>query len=57
VVVRTKPRPPRALTDALGGTITYRPNIGGWSEVSCAESIQWCPGKTSAAAQTDKQAF
>ena len=38
-------------------TITYRPNIGPWTEVICAENIQWSPGKNSAAPQADKPDF
>jgi hypothetical protein len=38
-------------------TITYRPNIGPWTEVICAENIQWSPGKNSAVPQADKPDF
>jgi hypothetical protein len=38
-------------------TITYRPNVGPWSEVICAENIQWSPGKNSAVPQADKPDF
>ena len=38
-------------------TITYRPNIGPWTEVICAENIQWYPGKNSAVPQADKPDF
>jgi hypothetical protein len=38
-------------------TITYRPNLDRWSEVICAENIQWYPGKNSAVPQADKPDF
>jgi hypothetical protein len=38
-------------------TITYRPNIGPWSEVICAENLQWFSGKDSAVPQADKPDF
>ena len=38
-------------------TITYRPNIGPWTEVICAENIQWFPGKNAAVPQADKPDF
>jgi hypothetical protein len=38
-------------------TITYRPNVGGWSEVACAENIQWYPGKNAAVPRADKPDF
>ena len=38
-------------------TITYRPNIGPWSEVICAENIQWYSGKDSAVPQADRPDF
>ena len=38
-------------------TITYRPNLGPWSEVICAENIHWYPGKNSAVPQADKPDF
>jgi hypothetical protein len=38
-------------------TITYRPNIGPWSEVICAENIQWSPGKNAAVPQANKPDF
>jgi hypothetical protein len=38
-------------------TITYRPNVGPWSEVICAENIHWYPGKNSAVPQADKPDF
>jgi hypothetical protein len=38
-------------------TITYRPNIGPWSEVICAENIQWSPGMKAAVPQADKPDF
>jgi hypothetical protein len=39
------------------GTITYRPNIGPWTEVICAENLQWYSGKDSAVPQADKPDF
>src|SRR5229473_1762136 len=38
-------------------TITYRPNLGPWTEVICAENIQWYSGKNSAVPQADKEDF
>lgn len=38
-------------------TITYRPNIGPWTEVICAENLQWYSGKDSAVPQADKPDF
>ena len=38
-------------------TITYRPNVGHWSEVICAENIHWYPGQNSAVPQADKPDF
>jgi hypothetical protein len=38
-------------------TITYRPNIGPWTEVICAENIQWYSGTNSAVPQADKPDF
>jgi hypothetical protein len=38
-------------------TITYRPNIGPWSEVICAENTLWSPGKNAAVPQADKPDF
>jgi len=38
-------------------TITYRPNRAQWSEVVCAENIQWYSGKNSAVPQADKPDF
>jgi hypothetical protein len=38
-------------------TITYRANLGPWSEVVCAENTQWYPGKYSAVPQADKPDF
>lgn len=39
------------------GTITYRPNIGPWDEVVCADNIQWYSGKDMAVPQTEKPDF
>ena len=38
-------------------TITYRPNLGPWSEVICAENIQWYSGKNAAVPVADKPDF
>jgi hypothetical protein len=38
-------------------TITYRPNLGPWSEVICAENLQWYSGKNAAVPQQDKPDF
>jgi hypothetical protein len=46
-----------AFTTPWTGTITYRPNLGPWSEVVCAENIQWYSGKNSAVPQADKPDF
>jgi len=45
------------FTKPWTATITYRPNLGPWSEVICAENIQWYPGKNSAVPQSDKPDF
>ncbi len=39
------------------GTITYRPNIGDWSEVICAENLQWFSGQDSAVPEANKPDF
>jgi len=38
-------------------TITYRPNLGPWSEVICTENIQWSPGKSAAVPTADTPDF
>jgi len=38
-------------------TITYRPNLGPWTEVICAENLQWYSGKDSEVPQADKPDF
>jgi hypothetical protein len=38
-------------------TITYRPNIGPWTEVICAENLQWYSGQDSTVPQADKSDF
>jgi hypothetical protein len=38
-------------------TITYRPNLGPWTEVICAENLQWYSGKNSEVPQADKPDF
>ena len=38
-------------------TITYRPNLGPWSEVICTENLQWYSGQNSAVPQADKEDF
>jgi hypothetical protein len=45
------------FTMPWSATITYRPNLGQWSEVICAENIQWYPGKNSAVPRADKSDF
>ena len=45
------------LTMPWTATITYRPNLGPWSEVICAENLQWYPGKNSEVPQADKPDF
>ena len=39
------------------GTITYRPNLGPWAEVICAENTQWFSGKNAAVPHADKPDF
>ena len=41
------------FTTPWTATITYRPNRAQWSEVVCAENIQWYSGKNSAVPHTD----
>jgi hypothetical protein len=38
-------------------TIMYRPNLGPWTEMICAENIQRYSGKNSAVPQADKSDF
>jgi hypothetical protein len=38
-------------------TITYRPNLGPWAEVICAENIQWYSGKNAAVPTANKPDF
>jgi hypothetical protein len=45
------------FTMPWSATITYRPNLDQWSEVICAENIQWYPGKSSAVPRADKPDF
>ncbi len=45
------------FTTPWTATITYRPNIGPWTEVICAENIQWYSGTNSAVPQADKPDF
>ncbi len=45
------------FTTPWTGTITYRPNLAPWSEVVCAENIQWYSGKNSDVPQADKPDF
>ena len=45
------------FTTPWTATITYRPNLGPWSEVICAENLQWYPGKDSAVPHADKPDF
>ena len=45
------------FTTPWTATITYRPNIGPWTEVICAENIQWYSGKNAVVPHTDKPDF
>jgi hypothetical protein len=45
------------LTMPWTATITYRPNIGPWGEVICAENLQWFSGKDSEVPKADKPDF
>jgi hypothetical protein len=45
------------LTTPWTATITYRPNIGPWTEVICAENLQWYSGQDSTVPQADKPDF
>jgi hypothetical protein len=45
------------LTMPWTATITYRPNIGPWGEVICAENLQWYSGKNSEVPQADEPDF
>jgi hypothetical protein len=47
----------RVLTMPWTATITYRPNLGPWTEVICAENIQWYSGQNAAVPQADKPDF
>ncbi len=38
-------------------TITYRPNVGPWTEVICTENLQWYSGKDSEVPQAEKPDF
>jgi hypothetical protein len=38
-------------------TVTYRPNLAPWSEVACAENLQWSPGTYSDVPRADKPDF
>jgi hypothetical protein len=48
---------PGVFTTPWTATITYRPNLGPWSEVVCAENIQWYSGKDAAVPQADRPDF
>lgn len=48
---------PAVFTMPWTGTITYRPNLGPWSEVICAENTQWFSGQDSAVPQTQTPDF
>jgi hypothetical protein len=48
---------PGVFTMPWTGTITYRPNLGPWSEVICAENIQWFSGVDSNVPQADRPDF
>jgi len=45
------------FTTPWTATITYRPNLGPWSEVICTENLQWYSGKDSDVPQADKPDF
>jgi hypothetical protein len=45
------------LTAPWTATITYRPNIGPWTEVICSENLQWYSGQDSTVPQADKPDF
>ena len=45
------------FTTPWTATITYRPNIGPWTEVICAENIQWYSGKNALVPHADKPDF
>jgi hypothetical protein len=46
-----------AFTMPWTATITYRPNLGPWAEVICAENIQWYSGKNADVPQANKPDF
>jgi hypothetical protein len=48
---------PGVFTVPWTATITYRPNVGPWAEVICAENLQWHPGVNSAVPQADEADF
>jgi hypothetical protein len=45
------------FTTPWTATITYRPNIGPWTEVICAENILWYSGKNAVVPHADKPDF
>jgi hypothetical protein len=45
------------FTTPWTATITYRPNLAPWSEVACAENLQWSPGKYSDVPRADQPDF
>jgi hypothetical protein len=48
---------PGVFTVPWTATITYRPNLGPWTELICAENIQWYPGVNAAVPQADRPDF
>jgi hypothetical protein len=48
---------PGVFTVPWTATITYRPNLGPWSEVVCAENLQWYSGVDSKVPTADKPDF
>jgi hypothetical protein len=45
------------FTTPWTATITYRPNIGPWTDLICSENIQWYSGKNAAVPTADKPDF
>jgi len=38
-------------------TITYRPAVGGWTDLICAENVQWYSGTNAAVPTADRPDF
>ena len=45
------------FTTPWTATITYRPNVGPWTDLICSENIQWYSGKNAAVPTADKPDF